>query len=237
MSQVKKQVELLVRGKKFTPGRFAPAIVGQPWNPITGIHVISSNTEYEAKDIAGIIGRQAGLWTGPDKAKVFVDIEFRVISVAVWSTARHVTIYPQDIVAGTEVELTRIDGSSNEISARVGYVWPSSNQAFVLDSVSGSTSSTRHILHVELSHDVRTELHFKMLWRSAKTMRLAQVWAFLPQDKGRPALPSTLAADEGQPTYDDAPDDERNSEAMSLDDLTTEIRNLRDEVASLRPCP
>lgn len=234
MSRVKKQVESLVRGKKFTPGRFPPAIVGQPWNSITGIHFVQKSTEYLAKDVGGIIGRQAGLWTGPDGGKVFVDIEFRVLSVAVWTPAKHVTIYPQDIVAGTEVELTRIDGSSGEGAARVGYTWPASNQSFVLDTVSGSTSSTKHILHVELSNEVRTELHFKMLWRSAKTMKLGLIWTFSPSPCVlRPTL--SEAADVVHQIIDSAKEDEHISEASSIDDIMTEIRSLREEVASLRP--
>lgn len=153
--------------------------------------------------------------------------------MALWSPAKHITIYPQDIVAGTEVELTRIDGSSGESAARAGYVWPSSNQSFVLDSVSGSTSSTKHVLHVELSNDVKTELHFKILWRSAKTMKLGQVWTFLPSQRDlRPSLPHAAAEISHQ--QGGVANEDGTSEASSLDDLMTEVRMLRDEVASIR---
>lgn len=240
-SQVKRQIDALVRGTKFTPNRFVPSVVGQPWNNITAIHVINKNTEYLGKDVAGIVGRQAGLWTGSDSSKVFVDIEFRILSVAVWSAARHVTIYPQDLVAGTEVELTRIDGSYSESLARAGYSWPASNQSFVLDSISGSVSSTKHVLNVELSEGARTELHFKMLWRSSRSMALKSSWVFEPRkpDCG-PGLFDLSHRDNAADVRGSRISEECDidghsiSGTSSLDDLVMEIKSLRDEVRTLK---
>jgi len=237
----------MVRGMSYTPRPLPPNVIGQPWNNLTIVKITTAaGTNFSVKDVVEFLTKQAGLiGKTPQGQEVPVSVEFRLLEVSTWTEASHLTIYPIDFASRNKVELTRIDSAAAKNAwARAGYRWPASCQAVTI-SAADKEQRDMTLMQIDISADARTETHFKVLWRSASSASIKNIWIYVPRDPSRSlriAQPHDAQGDEevGTAAFHESvcprakSESDCMSETASLDDLTAEVRQLREEVLRLR---
>lgn len=237
LAKVRRHVDTLVRGRVYTPGSLPPNIVAQPWTRMTAIDVdVVKDKTYTLKDLAEVICAQAGLFIKTDKSETFLPVEFKIFSIASWTEATHISLYPQDIVTGNKTELVRADGSAAKNQwARAGYVYPASFSNVTFNS-GNTTQMAEHFYTVNCASSARLETHIGVMWRSANTKVISLGYQFktalhygaIP----RPTVDDTLEIEIHQHHQES---DERGSDAPSIEDVFSEVRALREEMRNLKP--
>lgn len=231
LKQVKKQLEILVRGASFTPGARPPTVIAQPWNPLTAIDIGRyTQKTITVKDLSQTICDQVGIFYTSGSTDVRLDIEFRVIKVSIWSRDANISLYPLDFVTDKNIELSRVDGAlAKNQWARVGYSWPASLQAYTLSSASLASMESVRIFTFVAARSSDCEMHIRVLWRSSLSKAPSLRWVMLPIEK--PKKKKNKVRDEFSEEEDEEP---HLNDRWPLTPQCSDFEDLKDEVKALR---
>lgn len=157
-------------GTKFSPSDEPPVLSGQPWNSITidtDLTISAGAWSYFTVDsLYTALLNQAG-FNGST-----VQFEARLTSVALWAnveteknTCARICVMPFD--PDNTVELTRLESNMMRNKyAKVGYVFPLTISSH---PITLKASDSRVIVAAQASVSCKGIIHFKLLWRGAKT--------------------------------------------------------------------
>lgn len=140
-------------GRLYYPSEAPPVFSGQPWNQIQLI--IPTPSEIKISTIRSVLVAQTGCAGS--------EFEFKIQSLAVWSDAQKFGVAPIDFMRPSSesgLELANLVSTSMKNAyARVGYVYPTSHQQYVMYT----RDSDRLLITVSKA----LEMHLKVLWRGA----------------------------------------------------------------------
>lgn len=179
--RIKRTVNRLETGVKFTPSVDPPEYAAAPWWPMTIVDKITAEKQYKFSDIATGLLKMMGMTDIQIKSLTTGFFEIRVQTVRVWGTAKQaIALRPAEILgAGTHRIRQLVDLGSGINFSRLGWRYGA------VSRIDPNKNEDTYICHVggEISADKPVLVYFQVMFAvaAAPQPKEGDVYQSLPQ--------------------------------------------------------